>query len=674
MRQKEMVSSSLNGLNGPQRQAAETVDGRILILAGAGSGKTRVLTIRMAHLMINLDVKPEQILGVTFTNKAAAEMRQRLAKLVDPALAKRVTLSTFHSFCMKILRKEITALGYTPQFSLYDEQDVQRVVRMLAHDILDHDGQLPSLASTMAAISDAKNQGLAHNEIETGLSDWHDTFTQEIYRRLRTCMRAYNALDFDDLICLTVELFEKHPSVLARYQEQYRYLMIDEYQDTNPVQDKLTNLLSAKHGNVCVVGDDDQSIYGWRGAEVKNILRYQYDHRITLEQNYRSTNTILSAANAVIGNNSERHDKKMWSSGVDGESIQMFHAPDELKEAEAVAYSLDKMREELGLQWCNFAIMYRSNALSRQVELALLKYSWRDGDQWRQGIPYQVFGGTEFYERKEVKDLFAYLRTIVNSKDQEAILRIINQPRRGIGDAALDHLTQYNRVHGIPLWDVLTGVTGPNPALHELRKSISSRALNGLEDFVSVIESARLRFNQEPLSESTKWLIERVNYRKAIEEEVKSQQMREYKWENVEELVNSAGDYTTQAIEQGEEPSLHNFVSASPLRENRADKGKKEHANAVNLLTFHSSKGLEFPICYLVGIEDHIIPHEKSVMDTGVEEERRLMYVAMTRAMQRLVISMARSRKRMGKETPSKPSRFLYEIPKELLQMNKISS
>lgn len=660
---------SLEGLNAPQKEAAETVDGRVLILAGAGSGKTRVLTMRMAHLMVNLGVEPEQILGVTFTNKAASEMRHRLAQMVDPALAKRITLSTFHSFCMKILRKEITALGYTPQFSLYDEQDVQRVVRMIAHDLLDHEGQLPSLAATMASISNAKNQGLAYDAIETGLSEWHDTFTQEVYRQLRVCMRAYNALDFDDLLCLTVELFEKHPDILARYQEQYRYIMIDEYQDTNPVQDKLTSLLAQKHGNLCVVGDDDQSIYGWRGAEVKNILRFNYDHRITLEQNYRSTNTILSAANAVIGNNNERHDKKMWSSGDEGDAITVFHAPDEAKEAEAVAYRIDKMREELGLQWCNFAIMYRSNALSRQIELALMKYSWRDGDEWRSGIPYQVFGGTEFYERKEVKDLFAYLRAISNPKDQEAILRIINQPRRGIGDAALEHLTKYNRERGVPLWNVLTGVTGPSPALPELKSKLSARALGGLEDFVSVIESARRRFEQESLCDCTQWLVDRVNYRKAIEEEVKSEAMRTYKWENVEEFVNSLDDYSKQAVEQGTEPSLSDFVSASPLRETRADMGKKEHGNAVSLLTFHSSKGLEFPVCFLVGIEDHIIPHEKSVMETGVEEERRLMYVAMTRAMKHLVISMARTRKRMGKDSPSKPSRFMYEVPKELMNL-----
>lgn len=660
-----------DGLNAQQKQAVDAVSGRVLILAGAGTGKTRVLTMRMCHLINNLGVHPKHILGLTFTNKAAAEMLHRMGSLVPPKIAKQVTLCTFHSFCIQILREEIGRLGYTPEFTIYREADVQRVVTHIARDILEREKELPSLASTLALISQAKNKGLQAEQIRDSSSEWHDQFAGTVYRRLQDSMRAYNAVDFDDLLVLTVKLFEKHPDVLNRYQELYRYIMIDEYQDTNPIQYRLAELLSAKYNNLCVVGDDDQSIYGWRGAEVRNILEFDNATVIKLEQNYRSTNSILKAAHAVISKNQSRYPKALWSTKGEGELIELFYAPKDVDEADAVVYRLVKMREEKGLQWKDFAILYRSNALSRAFEAALLKYTWTDRGQWTRGIPYQIFGGVEFYERREVKDLCAYLRVIANPKDQEALLRIINQPRRGIGEGSLDALTSYNRKEGIPLWDVLKMACSGQIKDEEIRSSLPAKALKGIQDFISTLEESKERFIKTPMGEALQWLIEKINYRKAIEEEVKSSQMREFKWENCQEFVNSLTEYERKVRDElHRQPTLHDFLGTVSL-ENDWERSRRKSAldDRVTLMTFHSAKGLEFPVCFLVGIEDHIIPHEKSLKETGIEEERRLMHVAMTRAMRFLIISMACSRSKMGKEMPCKPSRFLYDIPKELMKV-----
>ncbi len=655
-------------LNPSQKKALETVKGRVLILAGAGSGKTRVLTMRMAHLVNHHQVHPKAILGLTFTNKAAAEMRHRMSALIVPTLAKQITLCTFHSFCLQVLRAEIHHLGYTSQFTLYDEGDMQRLIRLIARDLLEREAELPSLASATSAITAAKNKGLKAEEISGTGSDWHDEFTRSIYRRLQDSMRAYNALDFDNLLWLTVELFEKHPAVLEKYQERFQYIMIDEYQDTNPIQYRLAAHLSAKYKNLCVVGDDDQSIYGWRGADIRNILDFDQATVIKLEQNYRSTNHILKAANAVICHNKQRYPKVLWSQRGEGEPVEFFHAANELDEAQAIVCRIAKIKETRGLRWKDFAILYRSNALSRQLELALMKHAWKNGNEWVKGIPYQIFGGQEFYERKEVKDVHAYLRIIVNPLDQEAILRVINQPRRGIGEGTLDALTAYNRSNNIPLWKVLKDVSEEN-APQELKASVSSKAKDGISLFVRTIEESKKRFASDSLHETLKWLIEKMNYKKAIDEEVKSDQMRAFKWENVQEFVSALADYEQQSPE-GTEISLSHFVSSLPLQSEWQKNLKKNlNEDKVNLMTFHSSKGLEFPICFLVGVEDHIIPHEKSLKETGIEEERRLMYVAITRAMDKLTISCARQRKRMGQDYASKPSRFLFDIPKELLSI-----
>lgn len=657
-------------LNAHQLKAVRTTEGRVLILAGAGSGKTSVLTHRIAYLIQELSVSPEAILGLTFTNKAAQEMRERVSRMIGPKMAKKVTLCTFHSFCMHVLRKEIHHLGYTSQFSLYDEKDVKRVVGQLARHLLEHEGDLPSLEPTIAKISYAKSRGLSFEEIKAEKPTWHDQFSHDLFDRLQTCMRAYNAVDFDSLLSLTVKLFEDFPEVLQKYQERLRYVMIDEYQDTNPIQYRLAKLLAEKYQNLCVVGDDDQSIYGWRGAEIKNILQFESSHIIKLEQNYRSTPTILKAANAVISHNQQRHDKQLWSTKESGEPIALFHAPTEIEEAQSIAQRLVSLRKEKKIPWKEMAILYRSNVLARPLELALMQMPWEREGQWIRGIPYQVFGGTEFFERSEIKDLIAYLKVIVNPLDQEALLRIINVPRRGISDQTLDLLTQVNRKRNIPLWEVLKGIPTNFP---ELLTELSSRAISGIQAFVSLIETAQKKFQDKPLHSSFQWLIEKIDYKKAILDDVKSDKMRDFKWENVEHCVDTLAQYEEQMTQEGqtEELSLHHFLTNTLLdEESLPHRGKKGREDCVNLMTFHSAKGLEFEACFLVGLEDHILPHEKSLGHVGVEEERRLFYVAMTRAKKHLTLSMARQRKRMGKDCNSSPSRFLFEIPKELIKVS----
>lgn len=664
------MTLKLETLNPEQRKAVVHVKGRLLILAGAGSGKTRVLTTRMAFLIRECGVSPKNILGLTFTNKAAEEMRHRMAQLVDQKSAKAVTLCTFHSLCMQILRKEIHLLGYTNHFTLYDEKDVQRLITALVRDITGIQGALPSLEPTFAAITNARNKGLAAEKITATGSDWHDKLTQDLYSQFQVSMRAYNAVDFDHLLTLTVEIFEKYPDVLLRYQDQFQYIMIDEYQDTNPVQYRLAELLSGRDSNLCVVGDDDQSIYGWRGADVNAILSFSNAQIVTLQQNYRSTNSILNAANAVIAHNKHRHEKVLWSDKGAGAPIELFHAPSATDEAEAVIYRLAQKKEKEGLKWSDFAILYRSNVLSRNFETSLLKQHWKDANgTWIKGIPYEIVGGTEFYQRREIKDLLSFLRIIVNPSDQEALLRIINVPRRGIGEMTLDQLTAYNRKENIPLWRVIEDLCFPLKP-HPLKETIPQKSLSALATFQQTILEIKKEFDQQPLAQAMRTCVDRVQYKKAIEEEVKSDQMRAFKWSNVEEFIKSMEEFEQKSPATNTRlDTLANFVTSLAL-DNRWDKSESNKQDVVKMMTFHGAKGLEFPVCYLVCMEDHIIPHEKSMKESGIEEERRLMYVALTRAKEHLTISMSTKRDRMGKEENSKPSRFLFDIPKELLKLS----
>lgn len=657
-------------LNDPQRQAVLTTKGRVLILAGAGSGKTSVLTHRIAYLIKELDTPPDTILGLTFTNKAAVEMKERVAKIVPRASAKKVHLSTFHSFCMQILRKEIHHLGYGCNFTLYDEKDVKRLGQSLARHLLAIDGELPSLEKTFQSLSNAKSKGVSPETLLSSDPSWDEKFSCELYDSLKMCMRAYNAVDFDALLSLTLDLFEKAPDILAKYQRHFQYIMIDEYQDTNPIQYRLADALAKMHNNLCVVGDDDQSIYGWRGAEIKNILEFDADTTIRLEQNYRSTPTILAAANAVIANNSERHPKQLWSNAPHSIPLTLFHAPTEPDEAQSVVQRMIKLHKEENVPWKEMAILYRSNLLSRPFEVALKQALIEKDGKWVRGIPFEVFGGTEFFEQAEIKDLIAYLRTICNPLDQEALLRIINTPRRGISEQTLDQITQFNRQQQIPLWTLLEEIASPLSS--ELKGSLSSGAIHGITTFVELIHSAQEKFSTPPLNESLAWLIDTIDYRQAIADHTKTDKMRDFKWENVAHCIDALAIYEEEMISNGEEAniSLIDFLSSSSLDKEFVPKAQKRHgADSVHLMTFHSAKGLEFTACYLVGIEDHIIPHEKSLLETGIEEERRLMYVAITRAKRYLCMSMARRRKKMGKEIATNPSRFLFEIPKELVRV-----
>lgn len=657
-------------LNTQQKKAVTATKGRVLVLAGAGSGKTSVLTCRIAHLIQNEQVPAHHILGLTFTNKAAQEMRERLNKLIPLKEAKQVTLCTFHSFCMHLLRQEIHHLGFTSQFSLYDEKDVKRILTHIVRHALEHEGDLPSLQATMQKIAQAKNHGrktIEEEEEEKNTRSWHSDFSSDLLEKLNRCMRSYNAVDFDSLLTLTVQLFEEHPAVLDQLQERYRYILIDEYQDTNPIQYKLAHLLSKKYNNLCVVGDDDQSIYGWRGAEIKHILNFSSDTLIKLEQNYRSTPTILQAANQVISHNEERHRKELWSSQEAGDPIILFHAPSEAEEAQSVIQRILWYRKHHKLQWKDFAILYRSNALSRSFEQVLAQTAWEDNGSWKRGVPYEVFGGTEFYERAEIKDLFAYLRVIENPQDEEALLRIINTPRRGISEGCLDKLTQYNRTKGISLWDTLLLTQDPDSSF---REDLSSKALSGIESFLILIENTKEKFQKNPLHTTLEELISDINYKKCILEEAKSDKMRAFKWENVQSCVDALSQYEENSLIEGSQPSLQDFLSSSVLQSNNLlRKGKEGPEDKVHLMTIHSAKGLEFTTCFLVCLEDHIMPHEKSNTKAGLEEERRLMYVAMTRAKKNLILSMAKKRKKMGTEMTTTPSRFLFEIPKHLLKI-----
>jgi superfamily I DNA/RNA helicase len=639
-------------LNREQQRAVETTEGRVLVLAGAGSGKTRVIVHRIAHLL-DKGVSPTAILGLTFTNKAAEEMRHRLEGLVGVKEAKRVTLSTFHSFCMRVLRSDIHHLGYTPSFSLYDERDMRRVVQHLAKEMVGvKQGDLPSLGTTLKKLSE-----IDHEE-ESEDPSWHDLFTGELHKKLQASLRAYNAVSFDTLISLTIELFENHPAVLAAYQDRFRYLLIDEYQDTNRAQFRLAELLAKRDRNLCVVGDDDQSIYGWRGADVSNILKFEADATIKLEQNYRSSPTILEAANQVIAHNKNRHEKKLWSQIPSSRPIEVFNALTDAEEASAVIKRVLSLKEE-GFRFKEIAILYRSNSIARIFEAALIQAAWQKEGQWVRGIPYEVFGGLEFSERSEIKDLLAYLRVIANRKDQEALLRIINVPRRGISEDFLDELTQINRKEGIVLSELLEQVAkGERSFPHH------PRGLAGIRQLIAFFDKMRDRFANEPLGETLMSLLEEVNYKRAIEEEVKSEKMRQFKWENVLECVNAISSYEKEA----ENPSLADFIATTTLARQPLSRVKKSSEDRVQLMTLHSAKGLEFRAVFLVGLEDHILPHEKSIMETGIEEERRLFYVGITRAKELLTLSMARARLRLGKPAPTQPSRFLFEIPSELLQ------
>lgn len=649
----------LTKLNPEQRQAVFTTEGHVLVLAGAGSGKTRVLTLRIAYLILEKNIPAEEIVALTFTNKAAGEMKERLSHLIGNKLASKVFIGTFHSYCLNLLRRYIPLLGFTEKFSLYSETEVKRIFKQIAASYLEHEQELPPLETSFQVIQLAKTLGEEPQDLK---NTWHDQFLKNAYSSLKTSMRAFNAVDFDGLLELTCHLFEQHKDELIEVLEKTRYVLIDEYQDSNPMQFKIATNLSSCHRNLFVVGDDDQSIYGWRGARIENILEFPADSTIKLEQNYRSSFTILEAANSVIGNNKKRHSKRLKSNTVHDEKIQAFHAPSDLEEAQSCVLKLLKIKQEYNLKFSDFAILYRSNALSRSFEMVLSQMVYQTEEGLKKGIPFEVYGGQEFFERSEIKDVMAFLRLFTNPSDQEALLRIINVPRKGISDKTLDLITSYQRSSKDCLFQTLIEISDPL-SLHPLKGELSSKAISSLASFVEAYKKAKTCLEEEKsYYKAAVCLLDTVNYDEAIKEEVKSEKMRNFKKESVTLYLENLKNFETSHPNL----TLHDFIALNSLDE-QFGQDQKKHKDAVSLMTLHSSKGLEFEVCFIVGLEDHILPHEKSVKQTSIEEERRLFYVGLTRGKKKVILSMATSRLRNGKKEDSAPSRFIFEIPKELL-------
>lgn len=642
------MSDTLQGLNKEQALAVQTTDGPMLILAGAGSGKTKVLTCRIAHLL-QQGIAPYRILAITFTNKAAAEMRERVDRMAGEA-AKDVWLFTFHAFCARLLRRDIDKLeGYGNNFAIYDTSDAQNVVKQVLKEMnLDEKRFQP--AGLCARISSAKNQLLSPVDYAKAANDFYEEKAALIYASYQEKLRQNNALDFDDLLLLTVQLLQENAEVREKYQDKFQYIMVDEYQDTNHVQYLLTKLLAGKHRNICVVGDADQSIYGWRGADIQNILDFEKDYPdaklIKLEQNYRSTQVILDAANAVIENNTGRKPKNLWTDNGTGREITYFQAMDERDEARFVIEQLQRLQQEENMRLGDMAVLYRTNTQSRVFEEMLIK----------SGISYNMVGGTKFYERKEIKDILAYLRVIFNPNDSLSLLRIINVPRRGIGDATLGRLQAYAAENGLHLFEVLSNAAAV--------PGLNSRFVGKLDELSGIIFELMGEAEEVPVKQLIEDVMQRTGY---LEELQLSKNVQEQsRVDNLMELLSVAEDFA----KGGEENTLENFLANVALVSDIDDAELGE--DAVTLMTLHSAKGLEFPVVFLAGMEEGIFPHARTLMDEEeIEEERRLCYVGITRAEKYLFMSNARIRTIHGYTKPSLPSRFLQEVPRGLLHIYK---
>lgn len=642
------MSDTLQGLNKEQALAVQTTDGPMLIFAGAGSGKTKVLTCRIAHLL-QQGVAPYRILAITFTNKAAAEMRERVDRMAGEA-AKDVWLFTFHAFCARLLRRDIDKLeGYGNNFAIYDTSDAQNVVKQVLKEMnLDEKRFQP--AGLCARISSAKNQLLLPVDYAKAANDFYEEKAAQIYASYQEKLRQNNALDFDDLLLLTVQLLQENAEVREKYQDKFQYIMVDEYQDTNHVQYLLTKLLAGKHRNICVVGDADQSIYGWRGADIQNILDFEKDYPdaklIKLEQNYRSTQVILDAANAVIENNTGRKPKNLWTDNSTGREITYFQAMDERDEARFVIEQLQRLQQEENMRLGDMAVLYRTNTQSRVFEEMLIK----------SGISYNMVGGTKFYERKEIKDILAYLRVIFNPNDSLSLLRIINVPRRGIGDATLGRLQAYAAENGLHLFEVLSNAAAV--------PGLNSRFVGKLDELSGIIFELMGEAEEVPVKQLIEDVMQRTGY---LEELQLSKNVQDQsRVDNLMELLSVAEDFA----KGGEENTLENFLANVALVSDIDDAELGE--DAVTLMTLHSAKGLEFPVVFLAGMEEGIFPHARTLMDEEeIEEERRLCYVGITRAEKYLFMSNARMRTIYGHTVSYPPSRFLQEVPRGLLHIYK---
>ncbi len=651
MQQTMGESPLLAGLNEAQRRAVETVDGPVLVVAGAGSGKTRVLTHRLAHLIGHYGVPADRLMAITFTNKAAGEMADRVRVLVGARHAERTWVTTFHKTGVRILRREAAALDLKPGFTIYDGQDALRLVAKLAKDAGLDDKRLPPRAIANA-ISRAKDELVTAAMFRERASGWPDSAIADVYTAYELALRRAHALDFDDLIVRTVDLFRKHPDVLERYRQRFTHVMIDEYQDTNRAQYHLVELLASGHRNLMVVGDPDQGVYSFRGATIRNILDFEQDYPdatvIPLTRNYRSTRTILAAANAVIANNRGRTPKDLWTEAEDGPQLTRYHATDEQDEALAVVREVeDHVRRGGSLD--DVAIFYRTNAQSRVLEDALMRLS----------VPYRVVGGVRFYERREVKDVLGYLQLIANPDDDVALRRVINTPRRGIGDRSVAALEAHALAAGTSLMEAARDA--------DAVADLGVRAVGAVRSFVALLDALRTELEHGMgIAELVEQVWERTGYLRELQAEGTIEALgRE---ENVRELRSVAQGIVEDATEttDGGQEALRVLLDAVTLVNDQDQITDGE--GAVTLMTLHTAKGLEFPLVILTGMEDGVFPHVRSLSDTTeLEEERRLCYVGMTRAEQRLVLTHADRRTLWGGVAYNPPSRFLEEVPEELV-------
>lgn len=641
------VTNLLSNLNPPQKKAVETVDGPVLILAGPGSGKTRVITHRIAYLVGVLGVRPQHIMAVTFTNKAAREMSSRLEALAGSAV-KDLTLGTFHAICVRILRREGKELGINPGFTIYNGDDQLKLVKAAIKQAgLDPKNYTPG--AVLSAISAAKSELLTPEDLSQRVTGHFDEVVVKVYENYRSSLARNNALDFDDLLMKTVKGLAANETILKRYQDKYRHILVDEFQDTNLVQYELVKMLSAKYRNICVVGDPDQSIYSWRSADIRNILNFEKDFpdvtTIYLEQNYRSTRNIIGAAQAVIDSNKARKKKALWTENDEGARVKLIEAYDQQEEARLVINEISRLTDSQGVKAGDIAVLFRTNAQSRALEEAFVRY----------GIPYRLAAGTKFYERREIRDILAYLKMIFNPADSVSLLRVINVPTRGIGRQTLEELAHFAVSRGVKEAEALSMMPSVQEA--ELLGYFSPRSIKILQAFAEfVIEIQKMAGEVRTLDLFDR-LISRIEYKNYI----LSQPEGEDRWQNVLELRSVAQQYNELAPEEG----LAAFLESVSLVADTDSLG--EVADSVNLITLHQAKGLEFPVVFIVGMEEGVLPHYRSIDDSAqMEEERRLCYVGITRAKSRVYLCRAYRRMLMGNTQVNSPSRFIADIPQAL--------
>ncbi|MDQ7819717.1 MAG: DNA helicase PcrA [Armatimonadota bacterium] len=635
----------LADLNEPQRRAVLHPGGPLLILAGAGSGKTRVLAYRLAYLVRHQGVPPSRILAVTFTNKAAGEMRERVDRLLGAAVARAAWIGTFHHICSRILRRHGERVGVARDFLIYDEDDQRAVVRQCLRDLGLDERRFPP-GVVLALIDRAKNEALDHLAFARRASGWYEETVARVYQAYQKALAERNALDFDDLLLQTLRLFEEAPDVLQEYQERFLHILVDEYQDTNHAQYLLIRTLAARHRNLCVVGDDDQAIYRWRGADVRNILEFERDYPdatvITLEQNYRSTQAILRVAGEVIARNPHRHRKVLWTANPPGDPVVRYEARDGHDEARFVADEILRLVRSDGLRYRDVAVLYRTNAQSRLFEEQFL----------RSGIPYTIVGGLRFYERKEIRDILAYLRLALTPADDDSLRRVLNVPRRGIGEVSVQRLEAYARAHGIALLEAM----GRPDALEDLPRPARAAAA----DFAALMARLADRARRVPPADLIEIALAETGYQAMLEAEGTDE--AHSRLENLRELVTVAREFQEVSGEDSLEAFLQHVALITDV-----DTWTQE-VDRVTLMTLHAAKGLEFTVVFLVGLEEGLFPHARALEEEGgLEEERRLCYVGMTRARRRLYLTHARMRAAFGSALPGVPSRFLDEIPPDLL-------